>query len=111
MREEITELVPNERVGYILLSGFPLLDYRSQTTLEKAASGTRIHWKSSFYPKYPGTGWYWRRLMTWVLRRLVKSLEEAAEDPDRRLEILMRAEGKMSLSRDSNLACYRSQQL
>src|SRR3974390_2505116 len=58
MREEVTELAPNERVGYTLLSGFPLLGYRSQTTLEKTVSGTRIVWESSFYPKYPLTAWY-----------------------------------------------------
>ena len=97
MREEVTDLVPNERVGYSLLSGFPLLDYRSQTTLEKTASGTRIIWESSFYPKYPLTAWYWRRLMAWVLRRLVSSLAETAEDPERRSKILSLAQGKTSM--------------
>ena len=99
MREEVTDVVPNERVGYTLLSGFPLLDYRSQTTLEKTTSGTRIIWESSFYPKYPLTAWYWRRLMAWVLRKLVKSLSETAADPERRLEILALALGKTSMSK------------
>jgi uncharacterized protein YndB with AHSA1/START domain len=99
MREEVTDVTPNERVGYILLSGFPLLDYRSQTTLEKTASGTRIVWESSFYPKYPLTAWYWRRLMAWVLRRLVKNLAETAEDPERRSRILVLAQGKASMSK------------
>ena len=99
MREEVTDVAPNERVGYTLLSGFPLLDYRSQTTLEKTASGTRIVWESSFYPKYPLTAWYWRRLMAWVLRRLVKSLSETAEDPERCSKILALAQGKSSMSK------------
>ena len=97
MREEVTDVVPNERVGYTLLSGFPLLDYHCQTTLEKVASGTRITWKSSFYPKYPLTAWYWRRLMAWILGRLVRSLAEAAEDPGRRSKILSLAQGKTSM--------------
>jgi len=99
MREEVTDVVPNGRVGYTLLSGFPLLDYRSQTTLEKTTSGTRIIWESSFYPKYPLTAGYWRRLMAWVLRKLVRSLSEAAEDPERRLKILALAQGKTSMSK------------
>ena len=99
MREEVTDVAPNERVGYTLLSGFPLLDYRSQTTLEKTASGTRIIWESSFYPKYPLTGWYWRRLMAWVLRKMVESLSETAEDPERRSKILALALGKTSMSK------------
>jgi hypothetical protein len=99
MREEVTDLAPNERIGYTLLSGFPLLDYRSQTTLEKTTSGTRIIWESSFYPKYPLTAWYWRRLMAWVLRKLVKSLSETAEDPERRSKILALALGKTSMSK------------
>jgi ABC-type phosphate/phosphonate transport system substrate-binding protein len=94
MREEVTDIVPNERVGYTLLSGFPLLDYRSRTTLERTAAGTRIVWESSFCPKYPLTAWYWRRLMAWVLRRLVRSLAETAEDPERRSRILSLAQGK-----------------
>jgi len=97
MREEVTDIVPNERVGYTLLSGFPLLDYRSQTTLEKAASGTRITWESSYYPKYPLTAWYWRRLIAWVLGRLVTSLAETAEDAERRSRILSLAQGKTSM--------------
>jgi hypothetical protein len=94
MREEITDVVPDERVGYALLSGFPLLDYRSRTTLERTAAGTRIVWESSFCPKYPLTAWYWRRLMGWVLRRLVRSLAETAGDPERRSRILSLAQGK-----------------
>jgi hypothetical protein len=99
MREQITDVALNERVGYILLSGFPLLDYRAQTTLEKTPSGTRILWESSFYPKYPLTAWYWRSLMSWVLRTLVKSLAETAEDPERRSRILALAAGKTALSK------------
>jgi uncharacterized protein YndB with AHSA1/START domain len=99
MREEVTDVVPNERVSYRLLSGFPLLDYRSQTTLEKTASGTRIVWESSFHPEYPLTAWYWRRLMTWVLERLVRSLAQTAEDTERRSRILALAQGKVCMSK------------
>ena len=98
MREEVTEVAPNQCVGYTLLSGFPLLDYHARTMLEKTASGTRIVWKSSFCPKYPLTTWYWRGLMDWVLRKLVKSLSEAAANPELRLKILALAQGKTTMS-------------
>jgi hypothetical protein len=71
----------------------------SETRLEKIAVGTRITWESSFHPKYPLTGWYWRGLMAWVLRRLVKSLAETAEDPERCAKILTLARGKTSMSK------------
>jgi hypothetical protein len=99
MREEVTDIALDERVGYTLVSGFPLSEYKSQTRLEKVPAGTRITWESSFYPKYPLTGWYWRRLMAWVLGRLVKSLAETAEDPGRCSRILTLAQGKTSMSK------------
>lgn len=101
MREEITEVIPNARISYTLLSGFPLLDYRSHTILEKVASGTRITWESSFYPKYALTGWYWRRLMGWILNQLVMSLAKTAEDPERRSKVLSLAQGKTSMSKQA----------
>ena len=103
MREEITDLAKNERVCYTLLSGFPLLEYRAQTTLEKVASGTRITWESSFCPKYPLTGWFWRGLMGRVLRTLVQSLAKAAESPERRLRILTVAQDKTAMAKGVSL--------
>jgi len=94
MREEITDITPNERVGYTLLSGFPLLEYHARTTLEKIASGTRITWESSFFPKYPITGFFWRALMRWVLKSMVRSLAKAAEDPELRSKMLALAQGR-----------------
>jgi hypothetical protein len=93
MHEEITVLEPNARVGYYLISGFPMLDYHAETTLEPVESGTRITWKSSFHPKYPLTGWFWRALMGWLFRRMVRLLAAAAENPERRAQILALAQG------------------
>jgi hypothetical protein len=101
MREEVTDVVLDERVGYTLLSGFPLLEYRSQTSLEKLPAGTRITWESSFYPKYPLTGWYWRRLIAWVLRSMVMSLAETAEDSGRCSKFLALAHNKTAMSKDA----------
>lgn len=96
MKEEIVEVVPDERVSYILLSGFPMIGYRSTTNISTVSGGTLISWTSTFYPKYPMTGLFWRCLMTWTLSRMVRGLAQLAEDPRRRQRILTLAEGNRS---------------
>jgi hypothetical protein len=58
-RDQIVEVVPGRRLGYVSLSGLPVRDYRAD--LEPTAYGTAIRWRSSFLPKLPGTGWLMRR--------------------------------------------------
>jgi hypothetical protein len=106
MHEQIVDIVPNRRVSYILLSGFPLADYQSTTTLEPLAAGTRITWRSTFYPKHPLTGWFWRALMNWVLTSMVRSLARAAEDPERRKAILALAHGGTSAKSAAALSMW-----
>jgi hypothetical protein len=60
-REEITKFEPPHRLGYHILSGFPVRDYNSLVTLEPAADGgTTITWRSEFDGKPRGTGWIMR---------------------------------------------------
>jgi hypothetical protein len=81
-REEIVELVPNQRLSYVLLSGFPLRNYRASVDLEPGADGaTTIVWRASFEPKYPGTGWFWRWFIGQALQRGAKDLAAGAKDP------------------------------
>ena len=79
-REEIVELVPDRRLSYILLSGFPFRDYRADIDLSaREDGGTSIVWRAAFDPKYPGTGWFWRLFMTAVLRKVASDLAAGAE--------------------------------
>ena len=79
-REEIVECVADRRLSYILLSGFPFLDYRADVDLSaRDDGGTSIAWRAAFDPKYPGTGWFWRLFMTAVLRKVASDLATAAE--------------------------------
>jgi hypothetical protein len=79
-REEIVELVPDRRLSYILLSGFPFNDYRADVDLSaRPDGGTMISWRAAFDPKYPGTGWFWRLFMTLVLGKIASDLAAAAE--------------------------------
>ncbi|HEX4180890.1 MAG TPA: SRPBCC family protein [Caulobacteraceae bacterium] len=79
-REEVVELVPDRRLSYVLLSGFPFRDYRADVELEPVADGTRIHWRARFEAKQFGLGWFWRLVMTRVLNTVSARLAAAAEN-------------------------------
>lgn len=73
-REQIVERVQDRRLAYVLLSGLPIKDYRAQVDLVPAGEGTTLHWRSSFTPKYPGTGWIFRIMVSRTIRPLVAGL-------------------------------------
>lgn len=79
VREEIVELVPNERVGYRLLSGLPLSNYLGETDLHPLPSGgTRITWQATFDVKSDSTAWFWRLFMRAVLTDFTRRLAKAS---------------------------------
>ncbi|WP_367131682.1 SRPBCC family protein [Saccharothrix sp. HUAS TT1] len=73
-REEVVELTPNRRVGYVLLSGLAIRDYRAFIDLAPDGGGTTIHWHSSFEPRTRGTGGLYRLLLQAVLSRYANGL-------------------------------------
>ena len=73
-REEVVEQVPNRRFSYALLSGLPLRNYRADIDLTPVDGGTVIHWRSSFTPKVPGTGWIYRWALGKFIQRCVDGL-------------------------------------
>jgi hypothetical protein len=78
--EEVTELVPERRVAYALLSGLPFRNYRSSVNIEPTSDGgTEIHWRSVFEPKIPGTGAACRAFMQSVIDRMTPLLAREAE--------------------------------
>jgi hypothetical protein len=80
-REEIVNLIPNRYMAYTLIGGLPMCEYLGETTLDPLADGgTRVTWQSSFYEKYPFTGWFWKLVMLWVLRLFVRAVSRAAEN-------------------------------
>ncbi|HWD04798.1 MAG TPA: SRPBCC family protein [Amycolatopsis sp.] len=72
--EEVIALEPDRRFGYALRSGLPLRDYRAYVDLTPAGDGTDIHWHSTFTGKIPGTGWFYRRVLTRFIGRVVAGL-------------------------------------
>jgi hypothetical protein len=82
-RDEVIELVTNERFVYRSLSGVPVRDYVGEVTLEPTANGgTKIRWQSSFFPKTKGTGWLLQRTLTKFLRDCVQGLAAAASNQE-----------------------------
>jgi hypothetical protein len=72
-RDRVVELVPDRRFVYTHV-GLPVRDYRAEVVLEPVPEGTRITWRSTFRPKYPGTGWVWRRGIEKMLDEIVDRL-------------------------------------
>ena len=78
--EEVTELVPERRVAYALLSGLPFRNYRSSINIEPAPDGgAEIHWRSVFEPRIPGAAAVCRAFMQSVIGRMTPLLAREAE--------------------------------
>ena len=73
-REEVVELTPNGRVGYVLLSGLAIHDYRAFIDLSPDGAGTVIRWRSSFEADVRGTGWLYRLVLQAVISRCARGL-------------------------------------
>jgi uncharacterized protein YndB with AHSA1/START domain len=80
-RDEIVEVVPGRRLGYVSISGLAIKDYRAGVDVEEASAdaggGTVIRWRASFFPKIPGTG-------AILQRGIGRFLQECAEGLARR---------------------------
>src|SRR6201996_7513799 len=76
--EEVTELVPDQKVSYALLKGLPFRNYRSSITITPADGGADIHWRSVFEPKIPGTSGACRAFMRSVIERMTPLLAKEA---------------------------------
>jgi len=78
-REELTELDPDRKLGYVLLSGLPLRNYRAEVRLHSIDDGgTTIRWAASFECAF-GTGWFWRIVVQQTLSKISAQLTAAAE--------------------------------
>ena len=75
----MTELIPNQKLSYVLLSGLPLRNYQAAVGLSSPEPGvTLVSWTASFQCEY-GTGWFWRILLNQILSRVAMQLAAAAE--------------------------------
>ncbi|HWM19681.1 MAG TPA: SRPBCC family protein [Ilumatobacteraceae bacterium] len=77
-RDEIVEIVPGRRLGYVSISGLAIKDYRATVDLEDASDGTAINWRASFSPKIPGTGAILQRGIRRFLQQCADGLSQKA---------------------------------
>jgi hypothetical protein len=76
--EQVTELIPDQKLSYVLLSGLPLRNYQAVVQLSSPESGvTLVNWTASFQCRY-GTGWFWRIFLNLILSRVAMQLAAAA---------------------------------
>ena len=74
LRERVTDWEPNERMGYELLEGMPVRDYRATITLEPGADGgTVVRWRSTYDHAGPFTALVLRLAVRDACRRLAKA--------------------------------------
>jgi len=77
--EQVTELIPDQKLSYVLLSGLPLRNYQAVVQLSSPESGvTLVNWTASFQCRC-GTGWFWRISLNLILSRVAMQLAAAAE--------------------------------
>ncbi len=77
-REEVVAWDPPHHLGYIILKGFPVRNYRADVTLEPEGSGTMITWSSTFDEKIPATGHLMAALVTRMIDGFASGLADYA---------------------------------
>jgi hypothetical protein len=78
-RDEVTGFTQDQRFSYAHSSGLPVRDYRGEVNLRPAdGGGTTIHWRVSFLPKVPGTGWLLRLALGRFIGRITRGLARYA---------------------------------
>jgi hypothetical protein len=77
-REEIIEVLPNQRFSYVAHAGLPIRAHRADVDLIPDDGGTTISWREDFVPKVPGTGWVLRSFLRRFIQQCADGLAAAA---------------------------------
>jgi hypothetical protein len=78
-REEVVVWEPPSHLGYVILSGFPVRNYRGDVLLVAEGEGSRLTWSSSFDTKIPGTGRLMHAVLHHIIGRFATGVVRAAE--------------------------------
>ncbi len=65
--ERVVAWDPPHHLGYTIVKGFPVRNYRADVTCTPDGPGTRVIWTATFDPKIAGTG----HLLVLVLNRML----------------------------------------
>lgn len=84
-REEVVVWEPPSHLGYVILSGMPVRNYRADIKLREEAAPdgngmtTVIEWSATFDPKLPGTGGLLRAGLRAMIGRFATRVAHYAE--------------------------------
>ena len=79
IREQIVENEPDHRYSYILLSGFPVDDYRVRIDLKPEFGGCTVTWETVFRPRFRGTGQVLAAAIGNASRKMLRGLAVESE--------------------------------
>jgi Polyketide cyclase / dehydrase and lipid transport len=86
-REEVVVWEPPHHLGYVILSGFPVRNYRGDVVLTAEGGRTTLSWSASFDTKIPGTGRLMHEVLYVIIGRFAAGVVRAADasmEPNRR---------------------------
>jgi uncharacterized protein YndB with AHSA1/START domain len=78
-REEVVAWEPPHHLGYTILSGFPVRNYRSDVVLTPNGTGTTVTWRGTYDERFPGTGPLLDPFLRSLMRRFATGVARAAE--------------------------------
>jgi hypothetical protein len=78
-REEVVAWEPPRHLGYVILSGFPVRNYRGDVVLTAEGGRTTLTWSSSFDTKIPGTGGLMHEVLYLIIGRFAAGVVRAAD--------------------------------
>jgi hypothetical protein len=78
-REEVVAWEPPHHLGYVILTGFPVRNYRGDVVLTTDGDRTTLTWSSSFDTKIPGTGRLMHEVLFFIIRRFAAGVVRAAD--------------------------------
>jgi hypothetical protein len=86
-RERIVSFTPDRQLSYVYIKGAlgrSIRDYVAVVDLDDAGDGgTSIRWHSTFYARFPGSGWLPRRSLAAFIQKCADGLASAAGDDGR----------------------------
>ncbi|HEX3566028.1 MAG TPA: SRPBCC family protein [Acidimicrobiales bacterium] len=78
-REEVVVWEPPRHLGYVILSGFPVRNYRGDVVLTAEGGRTTLTWSASFDTKIPGTGRLTHELLYFIIGRFAAGVVRTAD--------------------------------
>ncbi len=79
-REEVVSWEPPNHLGYVIVQGFPVRNYRADVVLTPDGDGTRVTWSASFDTKIPWTGRLMSEILHLIVSRFVTGLVRYADN-------------------------------